>query len=391
MNIFFLEWNSFENEDMYEIWKDMGHHVISIPFRRLESTKEEMEDKMCKALQQATCDFLFSFNYFPMISELCQKYGIKYVSWVYDSPYIHVFSYTVINACNYIFLFDHAMYEELKNAGISTVYYLPLGVNSKRMKRLAESNRLPNQKYRSEISFVGGLYTEQKQQLYQKFQGVNDYTKGYLDGLLQAQMCVQGYNFLQEMLTEDVLQEMEKAYPTDPNASTVLPPAELYADYVLARQVTALERQKILELLGREHEVKLYTYNTEKRIPGTQNMGKVDYYLEMPYVFRNTKINLNITLRSIKTGIPLRAWDIMGNGGFLMTNYQAELLDYFEPGTDFVYYEDMDDLQEKVSYYLQHEEERKNIAKNAMEKVCREHDLRSRVSEILKIVMRDET
>ena len=372
---------------MCEILKDMGHRVISIPFRRLESTRVEMEDKLQKALGKSDCDFLFSFNYFPMISDLCQKCGIKYVSWVYDSPYIHVYSYTVLNSCNYIFLFDRAMYEELNGAGISTVYYLPLGVNAKRMRRLTKQSLSMIQRYRGEISFVGGLYTEQKQQLYQKFQTMNEYTKGYLDGIMQAQMCVQGYNFIQEMLTDEVLAEMEKAYPTDPNASTVLPPAELYADYVLAREVTALERQKVLELLGREHAIKLYTYNEKTNIPGVQNMGKVDYYNEMPYVFRNSKINLSITLRSIKTGIPLRAWDIMGNGGFLLTNYQAELLDYFEPGKDFVYYEDMDDLREKVSYYLNHEEERKMIAENAMEKVCREHDLTGRIFEMLKIVM----
>lgn len=372
---------------MYEILKDMGHRVISIPFRRLESTRVEMEDKLQKALEKSDCDFLFSFNYFPMISDLCQKCGIKYVSWVYDSPYIHVYSYTVLNSCNYIFLFDRAMYEELNGAGIPTVYYLPLGVNAKRMRRLTKQSLSMIRRYRGEISFVGGLYTEQKQQLYQKFQTMNEYTKGYLDGIMQAQMCVQGYNFIQEMLTDEVLAEMEKAYPTDPNASTVLSPAELYADYVLAREVTALERQKVLELLGREHTIKLYTYNEKTYIPGVQNMGKVDYYNEMPYVFRNSKINLNITLRSIKTGIPLRAWDIMGNGGFLLTNYQAELLDYFEPGKDFVYYEDMNDLQEKVSYYLNHEEERKKIAENAMEKVCREHDLTGRISEMLKIVM----
>lgn len=388
MNIFFLEWNSFCNEDMYEILKDMGYKVISIPFRRLESTRVEMEDKLQKAMEKSDCDFLFSFNYFPMISDLCQKCGIKYVSWVYDSPYIHVYSYTVINSCNYIFLFDRAMYEELNGAGISTVYYLPLGVNAKRMRRLAKQSSM-TQRYQGEISFVGGLYTEQKQQLYQKFQTMNEYTKGYLDGIIQAQMYVQGYNFIQEMLTEEVLKEMENAYPTDPNASTVLPPAELYADYVLARQVTALERQKVLALLGKEHKIKLYTYSREIHIPGVQNMGEVDYYNEMPYVFRNSKINLNITLRSIKTGIPLRAWDIMGNGGFLLSNYQPELLDYFEPGRDFVYYEDMDDLREKVSYYLSHEEERRMIAENAMEKVCREHDLTDRISEMLKIVMRE--
>lgn len=55
-------------------------------------------------------------------------------------------------------------------------------------------------------------------------------------------------------------------------------------------------------------------------------MGAVDYYEVMPHVFKQSKINLNITLRSIQSGMPLRAWDIMGAGGFLLSNYQADFL-----------------------------------------------------------------
>ena len=65
--------------------------------------------------------------------------------------------------------------------------------------------------------------------------------------------------------------------------------------------------------------------NPTPELPNVINMGSVDYYDMMPYVFKCSDINLNITLRSIKTGIPLRAMDIMGAGGFLMSNYQVDL------------------------------------------------------------------
>ena len=76
-------------------------------------------------------------------------------------------------------------------------------------------------------------------------------------------------------------------------------------------------------------------------------MGIVSYTAEMPDIFHTTKINLNITLRSITSGIPLRAIDILGCGGFLLSNYQPELCEYFTPDVDFVYFEDPDDLAEK--------------------------------------------
>lgn len=73
-----------------------------------------------------------------------------------------------------------------------------------------------------------------------------------------------------------------------------------------------------------------------------------------------------MTLRSIKSGIPQRAFDIMGCGGLLMSNYQPELAEYFIPGEDLVLYDSVDDLIQKIDYYLSHEEERLQIAKMAM-------------------------
>lgn len=385
MKIFYLEWNSFCNEDMFEVLKKLRHSVTRIPYTEKKLPKEEAIRRLEQALKQGTCDFVFSFNYFPEVSNACKELDLKYVSWVYDSPHIQVYSYTVLNPCNYIFLFDYAMYEEFRKSGIETVYYLPLAVNEKKLAVMdRENGKL--QQYACDISFVGSLYSEKKHRIYDKFQGIDSYTKGYLDGLIQAQKQVYGYPFLQEMLTPDIVEEMERAYPTDPNAMTVLSPEAIYADYVLARQVTALERQEILQLLGKRHRVVLYTHDGEVKIPGVINRGPIDYYNGMPYVFRSSKINLNITLRSIKSGIPLRALDIMGNGGFLLTNYQEEFFEYLEPDKDFVYYTDYEDLCEKADFYLKHDKERREIAASGCARVRREHTFERRLEEILDII-----
>jgi spore maturation protein CgeB len=114
-----------------------------------------------------------------------------------------------------------------------------------------------------------------------------------------------------------------------------------------------------------------------------RNHGTVDYYEEMPKVFKQSRINLNITRRGIQSGIPLRAVDIMGSGGFLVSNFQSDFLDYFIPGEDFVYYESKEDLQQKIDYYLNHEEERRAIAKRGHDKIAAGHTYRHRIREML--------
>lgn len=106
----------------------------------------------------------------------------------------------------------------------------------------------------------------------------------------------------------------------------------------------------------------------------------------MPLVFNNSRINLNMTIRNIRTGIPLRVWDILGAGGFLLTNFQVELPDYFENGKDIVYYEDINDSCRKARYYLAHEDERRQIALNGYNIVKQNHSYTQRIATILDMV-----
>jgi spore maturation protein CgeB len=103
-------------------------------------------------------------------------------------------------------------------------------------------------------------------------------------------------------------------------------------------------------------------------------------------VFNESRINLNITMRNIRTGLPLRVFDILGSGGFLLTNFQAELPAFFEPGKDLAVYESFSDCEKKAEYYLTHEDERRTIAENGFRKVKQFHTYGIRVSQMLQIV-----
>jgi spore maturation protein CgeB len=61
--------------------------------------------------------------------------------------------------------------------------------------------------------------------------------------------------------------------------------------------------------------------------------------------------------------------DIMGAGGFLLSNYQQELAEYFEVGKELVLYDSREDLMQKIDYYLCHEEERQEIARCGQRKI----------------------
>lgn len=390
MKILFIEWKSFGNEDIKEAFTAEGHKVISYPFSNKDSRRDaELDKELTSALHREVPDIVFSFNYFPVISNVCKKEAIRYISWIYDSPYVMLYSYTVINPCNVIYVFDKELYMEFHNAGIQTVHYMPMAANTARLDQITPTGTAlassgSGQSFLYDISFVGSLYTEEHN-FFDRMTTLSDYTKGYLDAIMSAQMKIQGYNFIQESLSP-IMEDLYKALPIDPNPDGVESKEYLYAQYVINRKITGLERAELIRAVAERFHFDLFTSNKGFSMPNLTNHGTVDFYEQAPLVFRQSKINLNISLRSIKSGIPLRAFDIMGSGGFLLSSFQSDFLDCFVPGEDFDYYESKEDLLSKIDYYLTHEDERIAIAKSGHDKVAANHTFRHRVREMLSHV-----
>jgi len=390
MRFLLLNWNAMGNEYVIKNLRNLGHTVELIPFEEKSVGEDELIDLFRKYNSIQTLDGIFSFNYFPMVSNACQNLGIPYLSWVYDSPYINIYSYTVLNSCNHIFLFDYGVYNELSSNGINTVHYLPLGVDRSLFDNF-DCTEDERKHYSSDISFVGSLYNEDKNNLYAKFDGIDDYSRGFLEALINSQLNIYGDNVIEKVLPNDIISKMKEIYPINPDSPYVMTPRQIYTEYVLLRKVTSLERLMVIDKLSKfnkdnHYDIRLYTREKSVNAPNIRNCGPVDYYIDMPKVFNCSKINLNISLRSIRTGIPLRVLDIMAAGGFVLSNYQAEIPEYLNPDEDIVLYNDLDDLLAKTEYYLEHEEERKTIARNGKKKVLEIFDYKKQLSKMIETV-----
>ena len=374
MDVLFIDWPCFGRANAILALEQMGYRLTMFSHKDYqERLSHDFEEEFQKALSKRDFKFCFSFNFYPLAAEGCKKRGVPYLALVYDNPHVSLYSYTVIYPTNYIFLFDSQEYQKLKRMGIRTVYYTPLPASTVHNSISAKQNPV-SQKYRCDISFVGALYNE-AHNLFERLADVNDYARGYLEAVIEAQLRIYGCNFLENVLNNNVMEEIMRVSPYANDKYGVETPQYIYANYFLSRKITSLERTRFLTAIGERFpdQLKLFTLNKEVQIPHVRNMGTADYYEEMPYIFANSKINLNISLKSIQAGIPLRAMDIMGAGGFLLTNYQADFLDYFIPDEDFVYYNDMEDLLTKIDFYLSHDKERKEIAENGHRKVKENH------------------
>ncbi len=386
MKILTLKWDCFGYSHIRKAFKLAGFDLCELDFpTKEESTKnsEKLANMMVKAILDNRADAIFSFNYFPVAAIAAAACKVKYISWTYDSPYILLYSKTIELPTNYAFIFDKNEYLNLRRKGAETVYYLPMAADTEYFDSI-EITDAEHNKYSTDIALIGSMYTEAKHNLIRHFNGLDDYTAGYLDGIMSIQKQIYGTSILEKNLTPKIIKNIQKVCPMYESGDGIEDASWVLANYFVARKITALERQELVGALSQKYSIALYTPEETPNLPQVDNRGTVEYYKDSPKAIKCAKINLNITLRSIVNAIPLRAFDIMGCGGFLLTNYQADFEDYFIPDTDFVYFESRDDLIEKAGYYLNHDDERLAIADSGYRKTKEYHNFNVRVAEMVR-------
>ncbi|MCI9546964.1 MAG: glycosyltransferase [Lachnospiraceae bacterium] len=385
--VLFITWGCFGQQDMFQAFYKLGFKIATFPLkdRGYPKDKEKYLSDLKKSIKESKADFVFSFNFFPIIAQACKDENCKYLSWIYDSPHSNMLYAEALYETNYIFTFDSYMCNFLKHQGSKTIYYAPLAVNAKRLRSIPVSQE-DREKYSTEISFIGALYNEEHHFFERLCSKSDPYTIGYLQALIMAQTDIYGCDLMEKCLTKDIIAIIEQTMPYNTPEGFLAPASHIYSNYYLARKVASTERILMLELLSESFETHLYTLDEEVKVGKATNRGIADYAAVMPKVVRCSKINMNPTLKSIHTGIPLRAMDIMGCGGFLLTNFQEDFFLHFEPDIDFVYYTSFEEMLDKAAYYLTHDEKRNQIRYSALDKVTEAHSFEIRLGQMLQII-----
>jgi len=95
------------------------------------------------------------------------------------------------------------------------------------------------------------------------------------------------------------------------------------------------------------------------------------------------KIHFN---RNLSHDINYRTFETLGCATLLLTNNTDRLSDLFEIGKHLVVYESLEDCQNKISYYLAHEQERNEISNNGYLHVKEHHTFDNRCKMLVNII-----
>lgn len=383
MKILYYCWDEYTSSDIRDIFGKLNYEVTTIRYDMANKLyDEEFIEYVDDMLDSDRFDCIFSFDYYPVISVCSKKFKIKYISWVFDSTHLTLYSKTIFNPYTYVFSFDNNEVNKLKSFGVKNIYHMPLAVNVSRVNDIIKKDEL---NYKYDITFLGTLYDDEYN-FYDQIKYFPPYYKGFFEAIINSQMDIYGIDLPEKMITDEVMENIS-SYVNIPLIEDFCLKERDYFIQIFQKKITVKERFEILQMISNKYCLTHFAKNTSPLFKNVDFRGYADYIKDMPLIFNESKINLNISLRCIQSGMPLRCLDIMGAGGFLLSNYQKELAYFFEPNKEIVLYDSRVDLMNKIEYYLNHDEEREEIAKRGREKVVKHFDYMKVVPMIFKIAM----
>lgn len=117
-------------------------------------------------------------------------------------------------------------------------------------------------------------------------------------------------------------------------------------------------------------------------------MGKIVFMEEKSKAFSAAKIVLNNLHPAVVDGVNKRTFEIPACGGFQISSLRDATNELFEVGKEIVCYKNLEDLKEKIDYYLnpKNESERKEIIDAGYNKAINHHTYEHRMKEMLELI-----
>ncbi len=361
-----------------------GYEAIIQETGITHSGREKHEaDLMSYLIRRQHADCAFTYDFSPYVSSACMENHIKYIVWTYDTPLEALCDENVNNECNYFFCFDKVQYNELKNQKrLKHVFYMPLAANVTRIGIMVISKK-EEKKYKCNVSFIGQLYSKNIYEDCEKVAAPK--TKKEYDSIISNAYGIwDGKDRVQNSLSEESMEDLMKISNDFYNPRFYIDRRMIFESRLLSQRIAYLERIEMLRRLNK-FGVRFYTNEENLSISGINPLPPLDYERELGKAYYLSKININMTLHTITSGIPLRVFDIMGSGGFMLTNYQPEIEELFTPGKDIAVYHNLDEMEEMVRYYLDHDKERIRIAMNGYKRVRDNYSFDKRIKAIMEM------
>lgn len=142
-------------------------------------------------------------------------------------------------------------------------------------------------------------------------------------------------------------------------------------------KISIFSSQQDFEKSVEEIKTKKLLDNDDLEIYTKSWKGFLQSQEELAKVYNSSKINLNITNNG-KSSINYRVFEILASGGFLLTDERKDLKEFFEISKQLETYSGVEDLIDKINFYLKNLNIAQKIAQLGKFEVAKHHTFSAR-------------
>ena len=308
-----------------------------------------------------------------VMDDLFTRLGLPVASWFVDSPPF-ILGRIKAGPALRAFSWDSDYIPQLRRA-FAQVDYLPLATDEHFFHPAPPAPPARN------LAFVGDSLTAATAKYLAKlgFQATDPAVPELLRAADRlAEKFLAGPDLLPD---EAALETLARAFISEASEEKILDLGALItwrASRLWRRQVLSALPPNDLTVAGDEHWAGLLGLASDHLL------APLDYYRELPAFYRGSRVNLNITSAQMKSGLNQRIFDVPASGGFLLTDYRAQLENFFEPGREVIAYHSPEEARDLALWYARHPQAREEIIQAAQRRITGAHLYRHRLQEILK-------
>ncbi len=360
---------------------------LDIPFDTLilsdqEFLSEEFIKLMIEKISSFHPDFIFTINHLGVDREgvlinFLEKIEMPLLSWYVDNPNLIIkhFKKNVSDIAT-LLVWDKDNIEDMKNIGFKNVFYLPLGVDTNRFKKIPINENKFSQ-FKADVIFIGNSMIEKVKKSYERTNVEEKFLKYYKE--IAYEFSLDNIRSVEEVIKVKFpslykfFSDWDDTSKTNYETTVTWEATRIYR-YNCVKEILNFDSLIVGDIGWRGY------FNNK-----TKYHREINYYDELPYFYNLAEVNFNTTSLQMKNAVNQRVFDVPASKQFLITDYRSQIEDLFDIGKEVVCYKSIQEIEELISKYMKDKRERKNIINRAYKKVVEKHRYTQRVKDIIEI------
>ncbi len=357
--VLILETQYFFDQSWVRAAESLGWQAATVPSAMTGGLTRDDIQKLFSTIGEFKPDFILTSNYAGMdtaglFARFFEDARIPYVSWFTDTPRMilfgremHVSHYAVAAT------WERAYFPHFEALGFEHILFMPLATDP----HLFHGE--PADVFERPLAFVGMSMADQTGEALEKHTHLPELVRAVFHAMDDGRVTRHSFaGGIEALLPAELLEPLNASERRN---------VELLINYeATRRQREALVRT--LDPLGIEVRGDANWLHLLSNVGGT-----VGYYDDLAPFYRSTAINVNSTSLQMRSTVNQRVFDCPAAGGFLITDNQGDLAEFFDAEHEVVTYDSMDELRDKVVYYRVRPEERKVLTLRAQKRVLEAH------------------